>query len=197
MPDLLIEIFSEEIPARMQTRAADDLRRLVTDGLVQAGLTYAHAGAFSTPRRLVLAVEGLLGETPILRESKRGPSIDAKPQAIAGFMRGLGIEAPPSWYDEKIAELSDGNAIVGDSVIIRVEEVKGKRALMATLEYLSRPAAEIVAEVLENAIRTFPWPKSMRWGAGSLRWVRPLHSILCLLTDEAGASVVPLELDGA
>ena len=196
MPDLLIEIFSEEIPARMQTRAADDLRRLVTDGLVQAGLTYAHAGAFSTPRRLVLAVEGLLGETPILRESKRGPSIDAKPQAIAGFMRGLGIEAPPSWYDEKIAELSDGNAIVGDSVIIRVEEVKGKRALMATLEYLSRPAAEIVAEVLENAIRTFPWPKSMRWGAGSLRWVRPLHSILCLLTDEAGASVVPLEVDG-
>lgn len=195
MPDLLIELFSEEIPARMQARAAEDLKKRVTDGLVEAGLTYAGAAAFSTPRRLTLAVEGMLAETPILKDEKKGPSIDANIKAIAGYMRSLAIEAPENWYLEQIEHLKDGGVLSEGANLIRVSEVKGKRVLMATMEYPSRPAAEIIAEVLEATIRNFPWPKSMRWGSGTLRWVRPLHSILCILTDEAGTSVVPMTLD--
>ncbi|WP_172299970.1 glycine--tRNA ligase subunit beta [Pseudoruegeria sp. HB172150] len=174
MPDLLIELFSEEIPARMQSRAAEDLKRLVTDGLVEAGLTYGHAGSFSTPRRLVLTVEGLLGESPTLREERKGPRVDAPDKALEGFLRSTGLTK--------------------DQLDVR-DEKKGQ-VYFAVIERPGRPAAEIVAEVLEAAIRNFPWPKSMRWGAGSLRWVRPLHSIICLLTDETGASVVPMEVDG-
>ncbi|MCA0997652.1 glycine--tRNA ligase subunit beta [Alloyangia pacifica] len=174
MPDLLIELFSEEIPARMQSRAAEDLKKLVTDGLVEAGLTYAGAAAFSTPRRLTLTVQGLLAASPATREERRGPKVDAPEKAIEGFLRGAGVTR------EQCEER---------------EDKKGK-VLFAIIEKPGRPAAEIVAEVLEKTVRNFPWPKSMRWGAGSLRWVRPLHSILCLLTDEQGAEVVPLEIDG-
>ncbi|SMY08664.1 glycine--tRNA ligase subunit beta [Flavimaricola marinus] len=174
MPDLLIELFSEEIPARMQVKAAEDLRRLVTDGLVEAGLTYAGAAAFSTPRRLVLSVNGLLAESKPVREERKGPKADAPEKAIEGFLRSTGLTR--------------------DQLVER-EDKKGT-ILFAVIEKPGRTAAEIVAEVLEKAIRTFPWPKSMRWGAGSLRWVRPLHSILCILSDEAGAEVVPLEIDG-
>jgi glycyl-tRNA synthetase beta chain len=174
MPDLLIELFSEEIPARMQSRAADDLRKLVTNGLVEAGLTYAGAAAFSTPRRLTLAVEGLLPNSPTLREERKGPRVDAPEQAIDGFLRGAGLTR------DQLEEREVGKA----------------RVFFAVIEKPGRPAAEIVAEVLEQTIRNFPWPKSMRWGAGALRWVRPLQSILCLLTDEAGADVVPLTVDG-
>ncbi len=174
MPDLLIELFSEEIPARMQTRAADDLKRLVTDGLVEAGLTYAHAGAFSTPRRLVLTLEGLLAESPTTREERKGPRTDAPEKALEGFLRSTGLTKDQ----------------------LEARDDKKGQVYFAVIERPGRPAAEIVAEVLENAIRNFPWPKSMRWGAGSLRWVRPLHSILCLMTDEAGARVVPMEVDG-
>ncbi|OZB14665.1 MAG: glycine--tRNA ligase subunit beta [Rhodobacterales bacterium 34-62-10] len=174
MPDLLIELFSEEIPARMQTRAADDLRKLVTNGLVEAGLTYAGAAAFSTPRRLTLAIEGLLANSPTLREERKGPRVDAPEQAIDGFLRGAGLTR------DQLEERDVGKT----------------RVFFTVVEKPGRPAAEIVAEVLEHAIRTFPWPKSMRWGTGSLRWVRPLQSILCLLTDEAGADVVPLTVDG-
>ena len=174
MPDLLIELFSEEIPARMQARAAEDLKRIVTDGLVEAGLTYAGAAAFSTPRRLALTVQGLPAQSPTLREERKGPRVDAPQKAIEGFLRGAGIAR--------------------DALEER-ETPKG-RVFFATIERPGRPAAEIVAEVLEAAIRSFPWPKSMRWGTGSLRWVRPLHSILCILSDEAGAEVVPLEIDG-
>ncbi len=174
MPDLLIELFSEEIPARMQARAAADLKRLVTDGLVEAGLTYAHAAAFATPRRLALTAEGLLAESPTTREERRGPRVDAPDKAIDGFARGAGLAR--------------------DALEVR-DDKKGQ-VYVAQIARPGRPAAEIVAEVLEAAIRGFPWPKSMRWGAGSLRWVRPLHSILCILTDEAGASVVPMEVDG-
>ncbi|MCE8507688.1 glycine--tRNA ligase subunit beta [Ruegeria pomeroyi] len=174
MPDLLIELFSEEIPARMQARAGEDLKKRITDGLVEAGLTYAHAAALSTPRRLTLAVEGLLDASPTLREERKGPKVGAPEQAVEGFLRGAGITR------DQLEER---------------ETPKGA-IWFATIEKPGRPAAAIVAEVLENAIRNFPWPKSMRWGAGSLRWVRPLQSILCILTTEAGAEVVPLDIDG-
>lgn len=196
MPDLLIELFSEEIPARMAARAREDLKKLVTDGLVEAGLTYASAGAFSTPRRLVLAVEGLTAQSQRTVDERKGPGIDAPNQALYGFLRSLGLEAPSSWYDERIVSLREGGVVSGDDLLIRVSETKGKRFLVASIEKPGRAAPEIVAEVLAATIRAFPWPKSMRWGAGSLRWVRPLHSILCILTDEAGAEVVPLDVDG-
>lgn len=174
MPDLLIELFSEEIPARMQTRAAEDLKKRVTDGLVEAGLTYASAAAFSTPRRLALTIEGLLAASPTLREERKGPRVDAPAQAIEGFLRGAGLTR------DQLEERDTPKGAV----------------FFAVIEKPGRPAAEIVAEVLEATIRNFPWPKSMRWGAGALRWVRPLHSILCILTDEAGAQVVPMDVDG-
>ncbi len=175
MPDLLIELFSEEIPARMQARAAEDLKKRMTDGLVEAGLTYAGAAAFSTPRRLTLAVEGLLGESPTVKEERKGPRVDAPEKAIEGFLRGAGLSRD---------DLTERDTPKG-------------RIYFATLTKPGRAAPAIVAEVLENTIRNFPWPKSMRWGAGSLKWVRPLHSILCILTDEAGeAQIVAFELDG-
>ncbi|WP_227267366.1 glycine--tRNA ligase subunit beta [Roseobacter weihaiensis] len=174
MPDLLIELFSEEIPARMQTRAAEDLRKLVTEGLVEAGLTYASAAAFSTPRRLTLTVEGLLAQSPTTVEERKGPRADAPEKAIEGFLRGAGLTR---------AELEERDTPKG-------------RVLFARITKTGRPASQIVAEVLERVIRNFPWPKSMRWGEGALRWVRPLQSILCLLSDEAGAEVVPLTMEG-
>ncbi len=174
MPDLLLELFSEEIPARMQGKAREDLKSLVTNGLVEAGLTYASAGAFSTPRRLVLSVEGLSGQSPTLKEERKGPRSDAPEAALEGFLRSTGLTR--------------------DQLELR-DEKKGQ-VWFAVIEKPGRAAPEIVAEVVEQVIRSFPWPKSMRWGSGSLRWVRPLHSILCLLTDESGASVVPLTVEG-
>jgi len=174
MPDLLIELFSEEIPARMQARAREDLKKLVTDGLVEAGLTYASAGAFSTPRRLTLVLEGLTAESRPVREERKGPATTAPQQAIDGFLRATGLTL--------------------DQLERRADK-KGE-TFFAVIEKPGRKAEAIVAEVLDAAIRTFPWPKSMRWGNGTLRWVRPLHSILCLLTDEAGATVVPLTVEG-
>ncbi len=174
MPDLLIELFSEEIPARMQAKAADNLKKLVTNGLVDAGLTYASAGVFSTPRRLVLAVEGLLAQSPESREERKGPRVDAPEKAIEGFLRGAGVTRDD--LEER-------------------DEKKG-RVFYAVIKKPGRPAADIIAETLDATIRNFPWPKSMRWGTGSLRWVRPLHSIIALLSDEAGATVVPLDVDG-
>jgi glycyl-tRNA synthetase beta chain len=172
--DLLIELFSEEIPARMQARACEDLKKLMTDGLVEAGLTYASAAAFATPRRLCLTVEGLLDASPRTVEERKGPRADAPEKAIEGFLRGAGLTR---------ADLEER------------ETPKGV-ILFAKITKEGRPAAEITAEVLEQTIRTFPWPKSMRWGSGTLKWVRPLHSILCILTREDGAEVVPLEVDG-
>ena len=174
MPDLLIELFSEEIPARMQPRAREDLKRLITDGLVEAGLTYASAGAFSTPRRLALTVEGLSAHSPTTREERKGPRTDAPEKALEGFLRSTGLTRDQ----------------------LEARDDKKGQVWFATIEKPGRTAAAIVAEVLEAAIRNFPWPKSMRWGAGSLRWVRPLHSILCILTDEAGAEIVPLTVEG-
>ena len=174
MPDLMIELFSEEIPARMQGKAASDLQKLVTDGLVEAGLTYKSAAAFSTPRRLTLSVEDLLAESKPVREERKGPKVGAPDQAIDGFLRGAGVTR--------------------DDLDIR-DDKKGQ-VYFAVIQKPGRMAGDVIAEVLEKAIRTFPWPKSMRWGTGTLKWVRPLHSILCILTDEAGAEVVPLDIDG-
>jgi glycyl-tRNA synthetase beta chain len=174
MPDLLIELFSEEIPARMQARAAEDLKRLVTDGLVEAGLTYASAGAYATPRRLVLTLEGLSGESPTVTEERKGPRTDAPEQALEGFLRSTGLTRDQ----------------------LEARDDKKGQVWFAKITKPGRPAVEIVAEVVPGVVRSFPWPKSMRWGAGSLRWVRPLHSILCVLSDEAGAEIVPFDVDG-
>ncbi len=174
MPDLLLELFSEEIPARMQTRAAEELKRLITDGMVEAGLIYESAGAFVTPRRLTLSVEGLLAASPTLREERKGPRVDAPEKAIKGFLRGAGLTRDQ----------------------LEVRDDKKGQVYFAMIETLGRPASEIIADLVPQVIRAFPWPKSMRWGAGSLRWVRPLRSILCILSDEAGAEVVPFEVEG-
>jgi glycyl-tRNA synthetase beta chain len=174
MPDLLLELFSEEIPARMQRRAAEDLKKLVTDALVEAGLTYAGAGAFSTPRRLVLALEGLTAESPDVTEERKGPRTDAPEKALEGFLRATGLTK--------------------DQLEIR-DDKKGQ-TYFAKIVKPGRSAEDILADVIPATIRNFPWPKSMRWGAGSLRWVRPLHSILCILSDENGARVVPIDVDG-
>ena len=174
MSDLLIELFSEEIPARMQLRAREDLKSFITNGLVEAGLTYASAGAFSTPRRLTLSIEGLSQHSTPTREERKGPSASAPAAAIDGFLRATGLTL--------------------DQLERRADK-KGE-TLYAVIEKPGRAAPQIIAEVLERTIRSFPWPKSMRWGTGSLRWVRPLHSILCILSDEGGTDIVPLTLDG-
>lgn len=174
MADLLLELFSEEIPARMQKRASEDLKKLVTDGLVEAGLTYESAGAFVTPRRLCLSVTGLTGRSPDLKEERKGPRVDAPEKAIEGFLRGAGVTK--------------------DQLEIR-DEKKGQ-VYFALMEKPGRDASAIVAELVPNVVRNFPWPKSMRWGTGTLKWVRPLHSILCILHNAEGAEVVPFDVDG-
>lgn len=174
MADLLIELFSEEIPAGLQAPAAQNLKKLLTNGMVEAGLTYANASAFHTARRLTLVVEGLLDASPTVQEERKGPKVGAPEQAINGFLRGAGLS------------MDD----------LKVRDDKKGQVYFAKITKPGRPAAEIVAEVLEATIRNFPWPKSMRWGSGSLRWVRPLQSILCVLSNEAEVSVVPLDVDG-
>ncbi|MFK7752047.1 MAG: glycine--tRNA ligase subunit beta [Sedimentitalea sp.] len=174
MPDLLIELFSEEIPARMQENAAAELQKRMTNGLVEAGLTYGGAAAFSTPRRLTLAVDGLLAASPKQLEERKGPRVDAPDKAVEGFLRSTGLARED----------------------LEMRDTPKGAVFFAKFEKPGRDAADIVAEVLQAVIRSFPWPKSMRWGTGSLRWVRPLHSILCLLSDETGARIVPFELDG-
>ncbi|WP_291737995.1 glycine--tRNA ligase subunit beta, partial [Leisingera sp. F5] len=126
------------------------------------------------PRRLTLALDGLLAESPTIREERKGPKVGAPDKAIEGFLRGAGLTR------DQLEERDTPKGAV----------------YFALIEKPGRAAAEIIAEVLEDCIRNFPWPKSMRWGAGSLRWVRPLHSILCILSDEAGGSVVDLDIDG-
>ncbi len=181
MPDLLLELFSEEIPARMQKRAADDLQKLVTDALVDAGLTYEGAKAFATPRRLALTVHGLPARSPDQREERKGPRVGAPDKAIEGFLRSAGLTS----IDQA-----------------RVQQDKKGDFYLAVIEKPGRPAPEVIAEVMPGIIRSFPWPKSMRWGtssstAGSLTWVRPLHSILCVFGPElSDTEVVPFAVDG-
>ncbi|MBL4646332.1 MAG: glycine--tRNA ligase subunit beta [Hyphomicrobiales bacterium] len=182
MPDLLLELFSEEIPARMQKRAGEDLQKLVTNALVDAGLTYDGAKAFVTPRRLALTVHGLTARSADTREERKGPKVGAPEKALAGFMRGAGL-----------------NSI--DEAQIQSDPKKGE-FYVAVIEKSGRPAIDIIAEVMPGIIRNFPWPKSMRWGAGStrpdtLRWVRPLRSILCTFGPETEEpEIVHFEVDG-
>ncbi|MBV1864306.1 MAG: glycine--tRNA ligase subunit beta [Rhodobacteraceae bacterium] len=174
MADLLFELFSEEIPARMQQRAAQDLQQLVTKACADAGLTYASAAAFVTPRRLCLTITDMAAESPTTSTERKGPRVDAPPKAIEGFLRGVGLT-----QDQ-----------------LEVRDDKKGQVYYVQIVKTGRPAAEILAEVLVQVIRNFPWPKSMRWGSGQLKWVRPLHSILCILHDEAGAEVVDFNIDG-
>jgi len=145
MADLLIELFSEEIPARMQAKSREDLKTLITNGLVEAGLTYASAGAFSTPRRLVLSVEGLTAESKPVREERKGPRTDAPAAALEGFLRSTGLSKDQ----------------------LEVRDDKKAQVYFAVIEKPGRAAPAIIAEVLEATIRNFPWPKSMRWGNGA------------------------------
>jgi len=177
MPDLLFELFSEEIPARMQARAAEDLKAIVTGKLVDAGLVYEGAKAFATPRRLALVVQGLPARQPDLKEEKKGPRVGAPQGAIQGFLKGAGLTSI-------------------DEATIQKDPKKGDFYL-ALIEKPGRPALELLAEILPVVIRTFPWPKSMRWGEGRLTWVRPLHSIIATFGPETEEpEVVPFQVEG-
>src|SRR6201989_2711976 len=181
MPDLLLELFSEEIPARMQAKAAEDLRRMVTDKLVAEGLVYEGAKAFATPRRLALTVHGIPARQPDLKNERRGPKVGAPDAAVQGFLKAAGLN---SLSEAKIQSDPKGDFYI------------------ALIEKPGRAAIGVIAEILPVIVRTFPWPKSMRWGArsaksGSLAWVRPLHAITAtfgLETEEP--DVVKFSVDG-
>ncbi|MEY9358444.1 glycyl-tRNA synthetase beta chain [Bradyrhizobium yuanmingense] len=181
MPDLLLELFSEEIPARMQAKAADDLRRMVTDKLVAEGLVYEGAKAFATPRRLALTVHGIPARQPDLKTERRGPKVGAPDAAVQGFLKATGLK---SLDEAKIQRDPKGDFYIG------------------LIEKPGRDAIDVLAEIVPVIIRTFPWPKSMRWGArsgkpGSLNWVRPLHAITATFGPETEEpDVVKFEVDG-
>jgi glycyl-tRNA synthetase beta chain len=172
MSELLIELFSEEIPARMQVRAGEDLKRLVGEGLTAAGLTFATARAFSTPRRIALVIDGLPAMSPAVSEERKGPRVGAPEQALAGFLKAAGLAA------------------ISEADIVK-DEKKGDY-YVARIEKPGRKATDIVADVVPAVLAKFPWPKSMRWGSGTFQWIRPLHSIICLLDGK----VVPFEVAG-
>jgi glycyl-tRNA synthetase beta chain len=183
MPDLLLELFSEEIPARMQKQASDDLKKLITDALVERGMTYEGAAAFATPRRLALHIAGLPARQPDVREEKKGPRVGAPEAAVAGFLKSAGLASLDQAKIEK--------------------DPKGKGEFyVAVIERAGRATTEVLAEILPHVVRTFPWPKSMRWGSAStrpdsLRWVRPLHSILCTFGPETEEpEVVRFDVEG-
>ncbi|MES5044707.1 glycine--tRNA ligase subunit beta [Rhizobium nepotum] len=194
MPDLLLELRSEEIPARMQRKAAGDLKKLVTDALVERGLTYEGAREYWTPRRLTLDIRGLNARSADVREEKKGPRTDANEKAIEGFLRGAGLD-----------DISQAQV---------VSDPKKGDFYVAIINKPGRPAEQIIAEVMPGIIRSFPWPKSMRSGPASmpkgssyagiegkgsesLRWVRPLQSIVCLFGPEHDETqVIPFVIDG-
>jgi glycyl-tRNA synthetase beta chain len=172
MSELLLELFSEEIPARMQARAAEDLKRLVVDGLKARGLEVGEALAFATPRRLALAISKVPAKSPALSEERKGPRVGSPEKALEGFLKAAGLKS------------------IDQAEIVK-DEKKGDFYL-ARIEKPGRLAAEIVAETIPDVCAKFPWPKSMRWGSAPFQWVRPIHSILCLL----GGKVVAFEVAG-
>ncbi len=171
MPEALIEIFCEEIPARMQKRAAEDLQRMITGDLVEAGVTYEWARIHYGPRRLMLALGGLPGAAPDRKEERKGPRVGAPEKALEGFLKSAGLAS----VDE-----------------CEQQEDKKGAFYVAVIEKPGRPVPDLLADIIPDTIRKFPWPKSMRWGTGTLRWVRPLHCIVCTFDGE----VVPFEIDG-
>uniref|UniRef100_Q07IA1 Glycine--tRNA ligase beta subunit n=1 Tax=Rhodopseudomonas palustris (strain BisA53) TaxID=316055 RepID=Q07IA1_RHOP5 len=182
MPDLLLELFSEEIPARMQAKAAEDLKRLVTDRLVAEGLVYEGAKAFATPRRLALTIHGLPARQPDLKDERKGPKVGAPDAAVQGFLKATGL-----------ASLSEAK--------IQSDPKKGD-FYIALIEKPGRATLDVLAEILPVIVRTFPWPKSMRWGErsakpGALQWVRPLHSIIATFGLETeDPDVVAFDISG-
>ncbi len=172
MSELLIELFSEEIPSRMQGRAGEDLKRLVGEGLAATGLTGGTARAFATPRRIALVIDGLPAMSPAISDERKGPRVGAPEQAVQGFLKAAGLSA------------------ISEAEIVK-DEKKGDY-YVARIEKPGRKAAEIVAELVPAVLAKFPWPKSMRWGTGTFQWVRPLHSVICLLDGK----VVPFEIAG-
>ncbi|MEP0234122.1 glycine--tRNA ligase subunit beta [Roseibium sp.] len=177
MPDLLLELFSEEIPARMQRRAAEDLKSLVTNALVDAGLPYEGAKGFATPRRLVLHVAGVPAASAATREERKGPRVGSPDKAVEGFLRGAGLSSI-------------------DEATIQSDPKKGE-FYVAVIEKPGRQAIDIISGFMPGLIKGFPWPKSMRWGTGSMRWVRPLHSIVATFGPETEEpDVVPFEVEG-
>ena len=182
MPDLLLELRSEEIPARMQRRAAEDLKKLVTDALVERGFLYEGAKAFATPRRLALQVAGLPPRGEAVREERRGPRVGAPEAAVQGFLKGAGLTS-----------LEQARTVT---------DPKKGEFYLAVIEREGRETLDVLAEILPAIIRNFPWPKSMRWGAasaqlGALRWVRPLQSIVATFGPETETpDLVPFEVEG-
>lgn len=165
MAQFLFEIFCEEIPARMQARAEDDLKRLMSERLKEAGLKWDSLEAFSGPRRLGLVIEGLPLKTADVREERKGPRTDAPEKALEGFMRGAGITS----LDQ-----------------CKIEEGKKGSFYIAVIEKPGRETAEVIAEAIPEILKSFPWPKSMKFGQGETaqRWVRPLRSLICLLDGD-------------
>jgi len=177
MPELLLELFSEEIPARLQRRAAEDLKKAVTNALVEAGLVYESAGAFATPRRLALTVTGLPPASPDTREERKGPKVGAPEQAIEGFLRAAGLGSI-------------------EEATIQSDPKKGD-FYVAVLEKKGAPAPEILSRIIPEIVRKFPWGKPMRWGSGRLEWVRPLRAITATFgPDGEEPQVVDVEIDG-
>lgn len=169
MPQLLLEIFSEEIPARMQAQAARDLERLIVGGLTDRGFLNEGARSFATPRRLTLVIEGLPAQQADVSEERKGPRVDAPDAAIQGFLRSTGMTR------EQLKVQKDA---------------KGGEFYLAVIERKGRPTTQVLAELVPEVIKAFPWPKSQRWGSGELTWVRPLHSIICTFDGE----VVPFDV---
>jgi glycyl-tRNA synthetase beta chain len=172
MPELLLEIFSEEIPARMQARAADDLKRLVVEGLKARGLEVGEVMSFVTPRRLTLAIGKVPQRSPAISDERKGPRVGAPEKALEGFLKAAGLKSV-----NEVEIVKDAKR--GDYYVVRIDKP-------------CRAAAEIIAETVPEVMGKFPWPKSMRWGSTSFQWVRPIHSVLCLL----GGKVVPFEVAG-
>ena len=166
MPQLLLELLSEEIPARMQPGAQRDLERMARERLTAVQLPFERLRAFAGPRRLTLVVDGLPAAQGDRTEERKGPRVGAPEQALAGFLRSAG--------------LTQDHLVERDGV------------WFATIARAGRPTAEIIAEMVEEIVRSFPWPKSMTWGLGRLRWVRPPQRILCVFDR----LIVPMNVEG-
>ena len=173
MADLFLELFSEEIPARLQFNAQENLKKLVKDELLKVGSDFETVETFSTPRRLILFVKGLTeNQLPIIEE-KRGPNVLAPTSAIEGFCTSLKIS---------------------QSQLSVKEEKKGK-FYYARIQKVRRSNSDLIPEILSQIIKGFPWPKSMRWQSGNFKWVRPLRSIVCLLSNDTYSKILPLEFN--